>query len=124
MAIEFEDSKKLRIRFYSVIINVSGINKAYGRVYDFCKKYDITAITNGELLIIYFMSYPGDDQISDILRLGGLKYNKDFIIAQEELVFGVGNQPSSGLGYPLNPLENISWLGSVLKEDGNWVWKI
>jgi len=124
MAIEFEDSKELRIRFYSIIINVSGINEVYGRVYDFCKKNDITGITNGELLIIYFMSYPGDDIISDISKPNGLEYSKDFIIVEEELLYGVGNRLSPGLCHPLSSLENISWIGSVLKKDGNWVWRI
>jgi hypothetical protein len=127
MAIEYYDSKELKIVFYSIIINVSRINEVFGRVYDFCEQYDITGITNGELLILYFMSYPAeyyDNLIFNVFEPNGFDYKKDSLLVQEELAFGVHNRPSSNLNLPLSCLENISWLGSVLKKNGNWVWKI
>jgi hypothetical protein len=127
MPIEFEDSKELRIRFYSIVVNVSTINETFGRVYDFCKKYDITGITNGELLVLYFMSYPSeyyDNLILNVFEPNGFEYKKDYVFVEEELVFGVKDYVSSDLNLPLSSFENINWIGSILRKNGNWVWKI
>jgi hypothetical protein len=127
MAIEFEDCKELRIIFCTIVMNVYRINEVFGRDYDFGKEYYLTGVTNGELLIIYFMSYPEeeyDNLFSNFFVPNGINYKKDYLLVQEGLVYGVGNQPSSRLNQPLSSLEGINWLGSILLEDGNWVWKI
>jgi hypothetical protein len=126
VAIDFVDSSELRVRFYSLIIDVAKINRAYGSVTDFAAEYDLTGTTNGELLVLYFMSYPGsyyDGLIGSVFEPNGLTYREDYVLIEEELAFGVRDQPSPGIGKPLSSLYDIGWLESVLREDGNWVWK-
>jgi hypothetical protein len=126
MPIDFDDTKELRVQFYTIIINVSKINEVFGRVYDFAKEFDLTGVTNGELLILYLMSLDEFycDLVSNILEPNEFKDKRDFFLIKEELVFGVGYRPSSRFNQPLSSLEGINWLGSVLKKNGNWVWKI
>jgi len=123
MAIEYRRSKRLRVIFYSLIINASKIKEVFGSMRAFGKRYDLTGVTNGEILIMYFMSYPDDDLIADILESNGFEYKRDFVLAEEELTSGVRNIPSPGLNHPLSCLKDIIWLGSILKKDGNWIWK-
>jgi hypothetical protein len=98
----------------------------FGDVKNFAKKYDITGVTNGELLVLYFMSYPDEYFEKLIVRVfepNGFELNNDYLLVQEELALGVIGRSSESLNHPISCLEGINWIGSVLKKDGNWVWK-
>jgi hypothetical protein len=69
-------------------------------------------------------NHPDDDLISNVFEPNRFEYKKDYVLIQEELVFGVNYQISSNINFPLRSLGNINWLGSILKKNGNWVWKI
>lgn len=127
MKLEYRKSKKQRVIFYSLIIDVSKITEAFGSVKAFVKKYDITGVTNGELLILYFMSYPEeyiDYLVNNIFAPNSFEENRDYLLVQEELVLGVYNRPSKSLYHPLSSLNGINWLGSIINKKGNWVWKM
>jgi len=125
MAIEHRRSKRLRVIFYSLIIRVSKINEVFGSVDDFGEKHNITGVTNGELLVIYSMSYPGellDYLVDNVFIPNGFSEGKDYDLVEEELAIGVRGKPSRGLNRPLSRLSGSSWLGSVAGKKGNLVW--
>ena len=84
-------------------------------------------MTNGKLYVAAEMRYPADflvSLVSEILEPMGLIYNIDMVILQEQLIHGVGGEVTPLLGKKIPGSEDLSWLGSQVRLNGNFVWKI
>lgn len=122
---EYIDNEEMPIVFSSLIINVASINKKYGALNEFMAKFDLSGQTNGKLLIVAEMTSPPFHLINIVetqLHPLGFTKKQDYVFAAEELIHGVGDSYTPYLNQPHPACENISWLGSVIKTDGNFVW--
>jgi hypothetical protein len=82
-------------------------------------------VTNGEILIIQEMNSPPHyliEYAKNVLVPLGLKEKEDYLFAEEELIYGVGYEPSPLLNKPHPACEQISWLSSIITLEGNFVW--
>lgn len=122
---EFLDKDQMTIVFSSLILNVSSVNEKFGALKDFMSKFDLNGQTNGELLIVAEMVSPPYNLINIVetkLQPMGFIHRQDYVFAQEELINGAGNSYTPYLNQSHPDCKNISWLGSVIKTDGNFVW--
>jgi hypothetical protein len=128
----FFEEERMEINFETLIINVSSINRVCGSLKDFTYEYQITnGCTNGKLLCLKDMNLCSaylDDVVERCLQPRGLKEYEDYVIVQEQM--------TTYPGHPFVPedfwyvngehphLRNLSWLGSVINDEGNLVWYI
>ena len=71
------------------------------------------------------MHLPGHrlwDLADALSQRSALREWEDYAYAEEQLVLGVGDRLHPDLGLPLAQLSPCTWLGSILSEDGNFVW--
>ena len=124
--IDFRSDKKMLILYLTLVIRVSSVDKLYGSLYEFGKEFNIHGVTNGDLLLSYYMSIPNEDCeriISDVLEPNGFKEYRDYVVVVEQYTSGAGKNPDihENLNEPLKQLKKCDWLDSILSA-GNWVW--
>lgn len=122
---EYLDKEQMPIVFSSLIVNVTSVNKKFGLLNDFMSKFDLSGQTNGKLLIVAEMASPPYDLLKIVetkFRPLGFINKLDYVIAKEQLIRGAGNAYRPHLNRSNPDCKNISWLGSVIKADGNFVW--
>ena len=122
---EYLDKDQMPIVFSSLIVNVASVNKKFGPLKDFMSKFDLSGQTNGKLLIVGEMVSPPYNLIKIVetnLHPLGFMDKLDYVIAEERLIRGAGNTYGPYLNQSNPECENITWLGSVIKADGNFVW--
>jgi len=109
------------------VVNIERLNSNDLLIANFCKKNGISGLTNGKLYVAAEMRYPADflvSLVSEILEPMGLIYNIDMVILQEQLIHGVRGEVTPLLGKKIPGSEDLSWLGSQVRLNGNFVWKI
>lgn len=122
---DFYDEERMYIVFSALIINVTSINKIYGTLKDFMVEFDFGGYTNGKLLIISQMVSPPFELMEFVdahLELLGFAHRKDYIFAEEQLIHGAGGSITPYLNQPHPDCDGISWLGSKISRERNYVW--
>jgi hypothetical protein len=123
--INFIDNDKLTISFSALIFNVESINAKFGDLSTFVEKFDLYGKTNGKLYILIEMNEPPYHlyELIDVkLASFNFKEKVDYIIASEQLVYGVRNTITPLINKPIPECEDVQWLGSKICFDGNFVW--
>jgi hypothetical protein len=121
----YQDSTELKIIFTTFVFRVDHMIEKVGSLHAFQVLMDLPLITNGHLVLFREMNTPAiylHERITERLVPLGFEYKKDFAIMEEQLIFGVNDQVSTLLGFPLPENADIDWLGSVVRVDGNFVW--
>jgi hypothetical protein len=125
MAIHFIDSDKIDITFTNLIINVSSLNKYGLSVNDFSVVNNLWGKTNGKLLVMTEMNEPAWELqkiIDTILVPKGFVFERDFVVAFEQLIHGAGNSITCLINQELPELLEIDWISSEIKMNGNFIW--
>ena len=125
--VQYKDVEELELVFTTLVVNIERLNSNDLLIANFCKKNGISGLTNGKLYVAAEMRYPADflvTLVSEILEPMGLVYNIDMVILQEQLIHGVGGEVTPLLGKKIPGSEDLSWLGSQVRLNGNFVWKI
>lgn len=123
--LKFVDSERMRVVFSTLIIRVGAIEEKTGlSAKGFIEAYNLWGATNGKLLIICEMTFPSDSLekvIVDILLPLSFVRKDDWEATFERDCYN--NAYESGYLFKEIPeLEGLSWLDSILLEDGNWIW--
>lgn len=125
MSINFIDVDKIDVTLSNLIIKVSSINQAGLSVNDFCVENKLWGKTNGKILVMAEMNEPLWELqkiIDTILIPKGFVFERDFVVAYEQLIYGAGNFVTPLLNQELPELIGIEWVDSEIKIDGNFVW--
>ena len=125
--VQYKDVEELELVFTTLVVNIERLNSNDLLIANFCKKNGISGLTNGKLYVAAEMRYPADfliSLVSEILEPMGLVYNIDMVILQEQLIHGVRGEVTPLLGKKIPGSEDLSWLGSQVRLNGNFVWKI
>ena len=128
MALIFKERGAMLLHCTTLIIKASSINLNYGSMEAFCNEFNVNARTNGQLFVVYDMQEPSayfDELIEGVLTPSGMRYNIDYLILNEQIIQGVigrENPEDSLLNKPIPYSEHADWLGSIIKEDGQYIW--
>mgnify|MGYP001579961858 CR=1 FL=1 len=125
--LSYEDVEELKVVFTTLVVNIEKLNINDQLIAIFCRENGLSGVTNGKLYLVAEMRYPADflyELIEESLEPEGLIYNKDMVIIQEELIRGVRGEVTPLLGKKIPGAEDIAWLGSEVRLNGNFVWKI
>jgi hypothetical protein len=121
----YQDSAELEIIFTNFVFRVDHIIEKVGSLHAFQVLMDLPLITNGHLVIFWEMNSSGvhlNQRITERLVPLGFEYKRDFVVLEEQLIYGVGDRVTELLNQPLPENADIDWLDSVVKVDGNFVW--
>jgi hypothetical protein len=125
MAIAITTSPTLKVHCYSLILNFKTVAGNIELLKEFQKITNCNFITNQELIITHDMMVPSktfESIIKDHLLPHGFKWSDDFIIVEEQMLFGVRDRVTPLLHQGLPELKNVQWLDSVITMEGNFVW--
>ena len=125
-ALDYQDKKELEVVFITLIVDLEKLSNKGISISEFSHANKLTGVTNGNLYLVAEMSSPADylnSLVEDVFEPQGLEYNKDMVILEEQLVYGVGDSVSSLVGKKIPGSENLAWLGSEVRLDGSYVWK-
>ena len=125
--LSYKDVEELSVVFTTLVVNIEKLNINDQLIAIFCRENGLSGVTNGKLYLVAEMRYPADflyELIEESLEPEGLIYNKDMVIVQEELIRGVRGEVTPLLGKKIPGAEDIAWLGSEVRLNGNFVWKI
>ena len=127
MNVHYLDAELLRIKFASLIINVSSLNEYNTSIKDFIQDNNIKCKTNGKIIVMYEMisSHPFlSDLAKTHLEPLGLEHYKDFVFLQEPMTMGVEGRPSfTKFDQELEDTIDIPWLSSIVTKEGCFVSK-
>jgi hypothetical protein len=127
MNVHYLDAELLRIRFASLIINVSRLNECNTSIKDFMRDDGINCETNGKLIVMSEMtsSHPFLSNLAkNHLEPLGLQYYKDFIFLHEPMTAGVEGRGEPFVFYQeLEETVDIPWLSSIVTRQGCFVFK-
>ena len=121
----YEDKDYLKPVCSTLVVRVDSINKVYGDVASFSKKFNLGGVTNGKLFCVAFMTSLSDSIFSieqDILAVANFKFNEDYIYFEEEIFYGVGFAVSEDAYKELPYTKGLNWIKSILLPSGNYVW--
>ncbi len=121
----YQDSTELEIIFTSFVFRVDHILEKVGSLHAFQAVIDLPLITNGHLVLFREMNTPSVhlyQRINERLIPLGFENKRDFVVLEEQLIFGVNDQVSTLLGSPLPENADIDWLKSEVRLDGNFAW--
>ena len=124
-SIVYLDEDRMKLCFWNLVIRVDSINRYFGRVNLFVRKYRLHARTNGKLLIVSEMISPPaylTKVVSDILTPIGMEYGEDYLLVMEEPIRGVGNRYSPYIEKEIPATRQYDWICSVLDFNGCFVW--
>lgn len=128
MALIFKERGAMLLHCTTLIIKASSINLNYGSMEKFCDEFNLNGLSNGQLFIVYDMMEPStyfDELIEDVLTPSGMRYNIDYLILNEQITQGVigrENSEESLINKPIPLSEHADWIGSIIKEDGQYIW--
>ena len=125
MPITYVDSHRLQLTFSCLIFRVPSLRRCGWTPHSFTAHIGWGGETNGHLLLLKEMNLPGHSlwDLADALsQRSALREWDDFVYVEEQLLWGVGDRPHPDLGLPLAQLTPCPWLGSILAEEGNFVW--
>ena len=121
----YQDSAELEIIFTTCVFRADRIIEKVGSLHAFQVLMDLPLITNGHLVLFREMNTPAiylHERITERLVPLGFEYKKDFVVLEEQLIYGVENRITPFLYHPLPENADIDWFGSVVRLDGNFVW--
>ena len=126
--LSYEDQERLKVVFSFLIINVESINSKFGLLKEFALANNLYGVTNGKLYGLAEMMDPPPrlyQMIDEILIPLGLEEKKDYVLTYERLLRGVDghedNCPSM-IGEEIPECSDVTWLGSIITEKGQFVW--
>lgn len=125
MSIKFINQDKISITFSNLISKVSSINADGLSGNDFSLANKLWGKTNGEVLVMTEMNEPVWELqkiIDTILIPKRFVFERDFVVADEQLIHGAGNNITPLLNQELPELFGIDWVDSEIKMDGNFIW--
>ncbi len=130
MALIFKERGAMLLHCTTLIIKASSINLNYGSMEKFCNEFNLNGLSNGQLFIVYDMLEPStyfDELIENVLAPKGMRYNIDYLILNEQITQGVIGRETpeeSMLNKPIPLSQYADWIGSIIKEDGQYIWLI
>ena len=116
---------KLKIHCSTLVIHYENMINAYGDLNIFKAISECNLITNKEIILISDMMSPSAELssiIQEILLPSGLKFEQDFVLVNEQLIYGVGDRVTDLLNQKIPDLLDIEWLSSEITLNGNEVW--
>ena len=122
-------SIQLAITFFSLVINVDSIERIGHSADEFCDEHNLWGITNGKLWVMSSMTIPSEELenvIENILIPKGLEEIKDYVVLTEQLTESVkssNHKDTHGIGKQIPGSEQVQWLSTEIKSNGNWIWK-
>jgi hypothetical protein len=123
--LKFLNQERLKIVHTCLIIRVQSINEIFGiSVRDFVEKFNLWGVSNGKILLMADMMYPSEELgrvVSDILDVNGFIREIDWAVSYERNCYYEPYE-SGYLFKEIPELEEITWLESIMLEDGNWIW--
>jgi hypothetical protein len=125
MTITLTKAPKLKVHCSSLILNYSSIAGNVDELREFQRNVKCNLVTNEELIITHDMMVPSEKFeliIEEVLLPKSLKWGEDFIIADEQMLYGYGEQVTPLLNKELPELVNLQWLNSEITWEGNLVW--
>lgn len=125
MTITLTKAPKLKVHCSSLILNYSSIAGNVDELREFQRNVKCNLVTNEELIITHDMMVPSEKFeliIEEVLLPNSLKWGEDFIIADEQMLYGYGDQVTPLLNKELPELVNLQWLNSEITWEGNLVW--
>lgn len=123
--IDFVKDEVLKISFSTLIIRVQSIVEKFGAVEDFVEKFDLNGVSNGKLLLMTEMMEPPHsliEKVENCLLPSSFQEKEDFIIAYEQMPYGIKGEPSPLLNREHSACLEIKWLSSIIHPEGNYVW--
>lgn len=130
MALIYKEQEVMLVHCSTLVIRAESVKLNYGSLENFCNEFNLEGLTNGKLFVIYDMMEPSQyfyNLIKNVLMPLGMKYNNDHVILYEQITEGVQghNDPEESLINKQIPLsEDAEWIGSIIKEEGQYIWLI
>ena len=122
--IVFVDSDEIEVTFITLIIRVDAVKRICKSIEKFQRITGNPIGTNGKLIVLKEMCNPAfrlealmDEKFIPL----GLEPKKDYIFLEEQLIKGVGHLVTPYLNKPIPGSENIEWIDSEVRLDGNFV---
>lgn len=125
MTITLTKAPKLKVHCSSLILNYASVAGKIDKLKEFQRNVKCNFVTNEELIITHDMMVPSEKFeliIEEVLLPNALKWGEDFIIVDEQLLYGYGEQVTPLLNQEHPVLVNNQWLNSEITWDGNLVW--
>jgi len=122
MTISLTKSPTLKVHFSSLIFNYRSVAGNIDKLKEFQRDLKCNLVTNEELIITddnMVTSEKLELIIEEVLLPNSLKWGEDFIIADEQMLYGYGDQVTPLLN---QELVNLQWLNSEITSEGNLVW--
>jgi len=116
---------KLKIHCSTLVIHYQNWINTLGDLNMFKSISECNLITNKEIILISDMMRPSAELssiIQEILLPSGLKFEQDFVLVNEQLIYGVGDRVTDLLNHDIPDLLDIDWLYSEITLNGNDVW--
>jgi hypothetical protein len=110
-----------------LVVNVHERWSSIDDLVNFCNNHQINGVTNGEILLISEMSFPPvylERLVEEVFEPKGFKYGRDMIILEEQLATGVEGRSKLPFNGKIFGSEQVPWLGTEVRTDGNYVWKV
>ena len=118
------DSDELEVTLITLLIRVDSIIRILDSVKEFQRIAGRTIGANRKLILLKEMSSPALElehmMIEKFIPLG-FEHKRDFVFLEEQLIYGVGNRITPHINKPIPGSENIDWLESEVRLDGNFV---
>lgn len=125
MSITITSSPKLKIHCSSLIVKYQSVATNFDELKQFQSKLKCNIISNGELIMTHDMMSPSENFhsiIEEILIPSNLIEEKDFVLAEEQLIYGVRDRITTLINQEHPDLKGISWIDSEITLDGNLLW--
>jgi hypothetical protein len=122
MTITLTKSPTLKVHCRSLILNYSSVSGNIDKLKEFQRDVKCNLVTNEELIITDDKMITSEKIkliIEEVLLPNSLKWGEDFIIADEQMLYGYGDQVAPLLNQ--EPV-NLQWLNSEITSEGNLVW--
>jgi hypothetical protein len=112
MTITLTKSPTLKVHCRSLILNYSSVSGNIDKLKEFQRDVKCNLVTNEELIITHDKMITSEKLeliIEEVLLPNSLKWGEDFIIADEQMLYGYGDQVAPLLN---QELVNLQWLNS------------
>lgn len=119
----FVDTDEFDVTFTTLLIRVDRTIEILGSLQKFQEIYGHNIWTNGRLIILKEMSSPAAEleqmMVEKFIPLG-FEAERDFVFLEEQLIYGAGDRVTPYINKPIPGGENIDWLESEVRLDGNF----
>jgi hypothetical protein len=122
--IVFVDSEEIEVTLVTLLIRVDAVLSILSSIGAFQQIAGQTIGTNGELIFLREMSSPAfelEEMLIEKFIPLGLQPDRDFVFLEEQLIYGAGDRITPLLNKPIPGSEQIEWLASEVRLNGNFV---